>query len=246
VGRLSTTIRFIRIAGGSLAELQTQLMLARDDPIGYAGGLNIYAYVGRNPVGWIDPWGTDGEPWYKSLVPKSGGVLAGANGYIGFNPITPGVGGQAEAGVGLFPTGVGGCATANYTTGVYAPSEYPSASPGAVFGGCGGGGGQIWFSNADNAKELIDSTCSLTLDGGFSYKYGLGLSLKFDTGVYSVSIGAGPWTQDYGAGYGFSAYGEGVGVGTDTLGWKQIKSWAKDVGSTFLKTLINGIPLVGF
>jgi uncharacterized protein RhaS with RHS repeats len=27
------------------------------DPLGEAGGMNLYAFVGNNPVNWVDPWG---------------------------------------------------------------------------------------------------------------------------------------------------------------------------------------------
>lgn len=36
------------------------------DPIGYAGGMNLYAYCGGNPIGRLDPLGFDGM-WYDTL-----------------------------------------------------------------------------------------------------------------------------------------------------------------------------------
>jgi len=27
------------------------------DPIGYKSGLNVYVYVGNNPINYVDPWG---------------------------------------------------------------------------------------------------------------------------------------------------------------------------------------------
>jgi len=38
------------------------------DPIGLAGGLNTYGYVGGNPLRWIDPKGLN--PWTMNGFPS--------------------------------------------------------------------------------------------------------------------------------------------------------------------------------
>ena len=62
------------------------------DPIGLAGGTNLYAYAGNNPVAWSDPYGLC--PEFLTGQPCSGAV-ASAIGYV------PGLGDAVDVGSAL-------------------------------------------------------------------------------------------------------------------------------------------------
>ena len=47
------------------------------DPIGYAGGTNLYAYCGGNPVGRLDPWGLAPRPGFGGYLLDSWDFFVG-------------------------------------------------------------------------------------------------------------------------------------------------------------------------
>jgi RHS repeat-associated protein len=56
------------------------------DPIGYAGGMNLYGYVGNNPINWMDPLGlqicpSKPSPYGPVLTPGEPGISGGMGGY---------------------------------------------------------------------------------------------------------------------------------------------------------------------
>jgi RHS repeat-associated protein len=54
------------------------------DPLGEAGGMNLYAFVGNNPVNWVDPWGLLTQAQRQAIIANWMTVGSGIGAMLGF------------------------------------------------------------------------------------------------------------------------------------------------------------------
>ena len=114
------------------------------DPLGEAGGINLYGFVGNNPVNWIDPWGLSRavfDPTTNSMYVYPGDTpdiqgppqrfpASNRTSNPNANPYEPG--GYGPAPTGTFPTGnfieTGGNPNSSFGSG-FIPINLPQQSP---------------------------------------------------------------------------------------------------------------------
>ncbi|HEY5838768.1 MAG TPA: RHS repeat-associated core domain-containing protein [Pyrinomonadaceae bacterium] len=127
----------LQLLGHRYYDPSTGRFLTRD-PIGYAGGVNLYSYVRNNPSKWIDPIGHD-----------IFGVSVGGSAYAGYGPMGGGVGAAGSTVYG-YNTTDGEVGTASSYGYFYPGSE----CEGYAIGSSGSVGLSFVYSNANKWDDL--------------------------------------------------------------------------------------------
>lgn len=173
---------------------------AQPDPIGYGGGVNLYAYVGNDPLNLIDPTGQFGFL-----------ITFGGQAEAGLGPVFAQAGGQASVSAAILfdtsrwsfsnPTALGisivTFKTVGATAGALGSGGPVSANPndpigtmsqgGVVAGAYAGGGVSFGGTTANTADDLANLSGTASANVGLGIGAGGQLS-KTSSGVFTLTV----------------------------------------------------------
>jgi RHS repeat-associated protein len=104
------------------------------DPIGYADGMNIYAYCGNNPLVWLDPYGTFAwQTWARRAGYFVAGAAVGAVVTAAVIVAAPAI--AAAGATALVAAGVSAATAATVSTGVVTTGLFVGGVAGGIMTG---------------------------------------------------------------------------------------------------------------
>jgi len=194
------------------------------DPIQEAGGLNLYGYVGNNPVILVDPyglsfWGRVGNGFTGAATGAGSGALTGAGVGAGIGALGAGVGAGpgavAGAGAGAIAGAIGGFVAGVLSDPCFKPGK--AAGTGAINGalaGLTGGAGEVGGVGWGIAGGAAAGGTSAGLStGGNPYAIGIGaLGGGAFGGLGAAASGLDPLSA-------YTFYGTSEIFGQDTGGY---------------------------
>jgi RHS repeat-associated protein len=135
----------------------------QEDPIGLAGGINLYGYAGSDPVNSIDPSGNIPVPLITGLIGAGIGAAYGGyrNGWRGalVGAVAGGLAGAglgyARVGLGVLPATVGSGVSVTFGPLAVIDATGSAATVGASSVAAGGGGATITATGATLAGTII-------------------------------------------------------------------------------------------